>query len=151
MLAIADAVAARFAAVSTPTDETVAIQGATARTPNNVPSTPYVVVELPSGEVPIPSGGRRVSSDSGGHNFDVYFLLDRASGDIPRDKVRLLRWLPGLMDATYGTSKLALAPTVRKAMVISYEYGTYDYGGTEYHAWHLVCRVWTEDTVTVTP
>lgn len=147
LLGIADAVAARYAAVSTPTNETVGIQGATARTPNNVPSTPYVVVELPSGDITLPMGGRR----TGSHDFDVYFLLDRSSGDIPRDKVRLLRWLPGLLDATYGAMKLGLSPVVMKSAVISYEYGVYDYGGTEFHAWHLVVRVWTEDTVTVTP
>ena len=146
MLAIADGVAARFATVPTPTDETVALVGATARTPNNIPGTPYVVVELPSGDDIAISAGRR----DGVHEFEVYFLLDRASGDIPRDKVRLLRWLPGLLDATYGAMKLALA-TVKKSYVISYEYGTYNYGGNEYHAWRLVVRVWTEDGVTLTP
>lgn len=146
MLAIADAVAARFATVATPSGETVALKGATARTPNNLPGTPYIVVELPeSDEVTVASGRRDVV-----HDFDVYFLLEKASGDIPRDKVRLLRWLPGLLDATYGAMKLALA-TVKKSYVTEYEYGSYNYGGTEYHAWHLVARVWTEDTVTLTP
>lgn len=143
MLAIADAVATRFGAVATPSGETVALVGATARTPNNLPGTPYVVVELPSSnELTIDQ--RRL----GVHDFDVYFLLERASGDIPRDKVRLMRWLPGLIDATYAAMKLGLS-TVRKSYVVQYEYGTYNYGGVEYHAWHLVCRVWTEDTVTL--
>lgn len=145
MLAIADAVAARFSTVATPSGETVALVGATARTPNNLPGTPYVVVELPGSDELIIEQRR-----TGSHDFDVYFLLERASGDIPRDKVRLLRWLPGLLDATYGAMKLGLA-TVRKSWVISYEYGTYNYGGTEYHSWHLVVRVWTEDTITLTP
>lgn len=145
MLAIADAVAARFGTVATPSGETVALVGATARTPNNLPGTPYVVVELPGSDELIIEQRR-----TGSHDFDVYFLLERASGDIPRDKVRLLRWLPGLLDATYGAMKLGLA-TVRKSWVISYEYGTYNYAGTEYHSWHLVVRVWTEDTITLTP
>lgn len=146
MLAIADAVATRFGTVATPSGETVALVGSTARTPNNLSGTPYIVVELPeSSEIAIQSGRRDAA-----HDFDVYFLLERASGDIPRDKVRMLRWLPGLLDATYGAMKLALA-TVKKSYVIEYEYGTYNYGGTEYHAWHLVVRVWTEDTVTLTP
>ena len=146
MLAIADAVATRFDTVATPADETVALVGSTARTPNNIPGTPYVVVELPEGSDITVAAGRR----DGVHDFDVYFLLDRASGDIPRDKVRLLRWLPGLLDAMYGAMKLALA-TVKKSYVVEYEYGTYNYGGTEYHSWHLVVRVWTEDAVTLTP
>ena len=146
MLAVADAVATRFGTVATPTDETVALVGATARTPNNLPGTPFVVVELPEGSEITVASSRRDAI----HDFDVYFLLDRASGDIPRDKVRLLRWLPGLLDATYGAMKLALA-TVKKSYVLEYEYGTYNYGGVEYHSWHLVVRVWTEDTVTLTP
>ncbi len=146
MLAIADGVAARFATVATPSGETVTLVGATARTPNNLPGTPFVVVELPAGDELTVTQGRRDSV----HDFDVYFLLDKASGDIPRDKVRLLRWLPGLLDATYAAMKLALV-TVKKSYVTEYEYGVYNYGGTEYHAWHLVVRVWTEDTVTLTP
>ena len=146
MLAVADAVATRFGTVATPTGETVALVGATARTPNNIPGTPYIVVELPSGGDITLANGRR----DGVHDFDVYFLLERASGDIPRDKVRLLRWLPGLLDAGLAALKLALA-TVKKHYVTEYEYGTYNYGGTEYHAWHLTVRVWTEDSVTLTP
>ena len=146
MLAIADAVATRFGSVSTPSGETVGLVGATARTPNNLPGTPYIVVELPGGEDLATTQGRR----DGIHDFDTYFLLERASGDIPRDKVRLLRWLPGLLDATFAALKLGLS-TVKKSLVVEYEYGTYNYGGVEYHAWHLVVRVWTEDAVTLTP
>jgi hypothetical protein len=145
MLAIADAVAARFATVATPSGETIGLVGATARNQNNVPGTPYIVVEMPESDE-ITVANQRVAV----HDFDVYFLLDKASGDIPRDKVRLYRWLPGLLDATYGAMKLGLA-TVRKSYVTEYEYGTYNYGGTEYHSWHLVCRVWTEDAITLVP
>lgn len=146
MLAIADAVAARFAAVPTPTGETVTLKGATARTPNNIPGTPYIVVELPAADEVLIESGRRLTV----HDFDVYFLLDRAAGDIPTEKVRLLRWLPGLLDATFAAMRLGLS-AIRKSYVTEYEYGTYTYGGTDYHSWHLVCRVWTEDTVTLTP
>lgn len=144
MLALADAVAARFAAVPTPSGETRGLVGATARTPNNIPGTPYVVVELPSSdEITVAQGRRDVV-----HEFDVYFLLEKAAANIPTDKVRLLRWLPGLLDATYAAMKLGLA-TVKKSYVTESEYGTYNYGGNEYHAWHLVVRVWTEDAITL--
>lgn len=146
MLAIADAVASRFAAVPTPAGETVALKGATARTPNNIPGTPYIVVGLPASDEMLVESRRRAS-----HDFDVYFLLDRAAGDIPIAKVRLLRWLSGLLDATFAAMKLGLPGVILKSYVTEYEYGTYSYGGTDYHAWHLVCRVWTEDNVVLVP
>lgn len=144
MLALADAVAARFAAVPTPSGETVGLKGATARTPNNLPGTPFVIVELPSSDEVLIESGRRLVT----HDFEVIFLLERSSGDIPTDKVRLLRWLPGLLDATFAALKLGRTD-VRKSYVTEYEYGTYAYGGTEYHAWRLTCRVWTEDAITL--
>lgn len=146
MLAIADAVAARFATVATPSGETAALKGATARTPNNVPGTPYIVVELPTSDGIGIEQGRRLAT----HDFDAYFVLDSAAGDIAIAKVRLLRWLPGLLDATYAAMKLGRSE-IRKSYVTEYEYGTYNYGGNEYHAWHLVVRLWTEDTVVLVP
>lgn len=142
MLAIADALAAKYGAVSAPTG-LPAIIGATARTPNNIPGTPYVAVELPSG-VDITLAAHRTAT----HEFDVYFLMDRATAALEIDKEQLLKWLPGLLDATYGGLKLGLL-TVKKAYAVDYEYGLYEYAGTPYHAWHLTVRVWTEDSVTI--
>lgn len=143
LLAIADALAAKYAAVSAPSGLSP-IVGATARTPNNIPGTPYVAVELPSSDEITIGNGQRL----GVHDFDVYFLMDRATAALEIDKERLLKWLPGLLDATYSGMKLGLL-TVRKAYTVEYEYGQYSYGGNEYHAWHLVTRVWTEDAVTL--
>lgn len=143
LLAIADAVAAKFGAVTAPTGYDP-IVGATARTPNNIPGTPFVAVELPASDEITVSTGRR----DGVHDFDVYFLMDRATAALEIDKERLLKWLPGLLDATYSGLKLGLL-TVKKSYVVEYEYGQYSYGGNEYHAWHLVVRVWTEDSITL--
>lgn len=143
MLAIANAVAAKFAAVTAPTGLDPIVAG-TALTPNNIPGTPYVVVELPGSDELLIEQSRRL----GVHDFDVYFLMDRATAALEIDKERLLKWLSGLLDATYSGMKLGLL-VVRKAYVVEYEYGLYTYAGIDYHAWHLVVRVWTEDTVTL--
>lgn len=145
MLAIANAVATTYGAVSTPAGLDP-IVGSTALTPNNIPGTPYVVVELPSSDEITIGNGRRDAP----HEFDVYFLMDRATAALEIDKERLLKWLPGLLDATYAGMKLGLL-AVKKAYSTEYEYGLYTYAGVEYHAWHLVCRVWTEDTITLAP
>lgn len=143
MLAVANALAAKYAAVTAPTglDPIVA---ATALTPNNIPGTPFVVVELPAGDDITVAAGRRDAV----HTFDVYFLMDRATAALEVDKERLLKWLPGLLDATYAGLKLGLL-VVKKSYVTEYEYGTYTYGGLDYHAWHLTLEVWTEDSVTL--
>ena len=148
MLAIADAVAAQFGAASAPAGER-AIVGATARLPNNIPGTPYVIVTPPSGEMGMPEGfpSARVRDV---HTFDVYLLLNKASGDQPTDLVRIYKWWPVMRYATFGQFKLGLAPIVMKgATTGDYEFATYEYGGTEYHAWHFEVVVWTEDTATV--
>jgi hypothetical protein len=149
LLTIADNLATRYTTLTPPTNPVTstaypAIRGATARTPNNVSAFPYVVVELPDGEYTI-GGGERAAT----HDFDVYFLYDKASGDIPRDKVAMLRWIGVLIDATHPASLLGLAGTVLKALTMSSEYGIYEYSGTQFHAWHLVVRVWTRDVVTL--
>jgi hypothetical protein len=147
LLAIADAIAARFAAATPPTGYTLA--GATARLPNNIPDTPYVIVTPPSGELGMPEGfpSARIKDQ---HDFDVYLLLNKASGDQPVDLHRIYLWWPVMRGALQGQMKLGLAPVVMKAVVTSdYDFDSYTYAGTEYHAWHFVARVWTEDTVTV--
>jgi len=148
LLAVADAIAARFAAVTVPSGEP-AIVGATARLPNNIPDTPYVIVTPPSGELGMPEGfpSGRVRDQ---HDFDVYLLLNKASGELPTDLYRVYLWWPVMRAALYGQMKLGLAPVVMKAAVTSdYDFDAYAYAGAEYHAWHFVVRVWTEGTETV--
>lgn len=137
---IAVAIGTRFLALTPPTGLT-AIQGATALTPNNIPDTPYLIVELPQSADDFTVGN---GMQTGVHNWDLYFLLSKATGDLPVDKERLLKWLPVLLAATYGQMALgATASGLTKSYVVSYEYGVYRYGGEEWHAWHLVLRTWT--------
>jgi hypothetical protein len=140
---IAVAIGTRFLALTPPTGLT-AIQGATALTPNNIPDTPYLIVELPgSADDATVGNGMQTYVD----NWDLYFLLNKASGELPVDKERLLKWLPVLITATYGQMALgATAYGLTKSYVASYEYGVYRYGGKEWHAWHLVLRTWSGGT-----
>lgn len=140
---IAGAIGTRFLALTPPTG-LEAIKGATALTPNNIPDTPYLIVELPSSadDAIVMQGSQGYSE-----NWDLYFLLNKASGDLPVDKERLLKWLPVLISATHGQMALgATASGLTKSYVTSWEYGTYRYGGEEWHAWHLVLRTWTTGT-----
>jgi len=148
MLAVADGLAARYASLTSGTaiPGGTAIRGSTARTPNNIPATPYVVVELPESEVTVEQqGSRRIE-----HSFDVYFLHSRATGDIARDKLAMLVWLGRLIDALHGDMNLSVTG-VMKSRLLSWTPEVVTYAGDEYHAWHLVAHVWTEDVVTLVP
>jgi hypothetical protein len=111
LLAIGDALAARFLAVTPPSGQTMA--GATARLPNAIPDTPFTVVVPPSGTLGMPEGfpSGRFRDE---HDFDIYVLLNKASGDLPTDLVRVYAWWPVARDALSGQMKLGLAPTVTK-------------------------------------
>lgn len=148
MLAIADAVALRFATVTVPTGEP-AIVGATARLPNNIPDTPYILVTPPGGELGMPEGypSARLKDI---HSFDVYLLINRASGELPYDLARVYAWWPVMRGALQGQMKLGLATVMKAVVTDDYEFDSYVYAGEEYHAWHFTVRVWTEDTATVT-
>jgi len=148
MLSIADAIATRLAAVTAPTGEP-AIVGATARLPNAIPATPYGLVLPPSGELGMPEGfpSARIRD---AHDFDIYLLLNKASGNLPTDLERVYKWWPVIRYALIGQLKLGLAPIVMKAFVTDdYEFDSFDYEGQAYHAWRFTVRVWTEDTVTL--
>jgi hypothetical protein len=148
MLAVADALASAYDGLTSGTAVTggTAIRGSTARTPNAIPATPYVIVELPEGEVTVEQmGERRVTWD-----FDVYFLHAKASGDLPRDKAAMLVWLGVLLDALHADMDLSV-DAVLKSRLVSVAPEVVEYAGGQFHAWHIVDRVWTEDVVTLTP
>jgi len=147
MYAVGTALAAQFATVTAPagTMGGTVIRQATVETPNNLSLYPAIHVELPSGEIITDT------RQAGTHEFPVYFLFAPASADQPRDKKAMLQWLGPLLNATHSATKLGLAPTVMKALVLSYEPVMYTYGSTDYWAWRLLTDVWTEASVTITP
>ena len=146
--AIGTALAGKYGAV-TISDSTVvggtAIRGATFLTPNNLPVTPYVIVELPSGRQRVPEANGQQNDI---HTFDVYFLLGKASGDLARDKKALAKWIGPLREALFSGNQLGVTG-VLKARPESWEFAVYDYAGDEYHAWHLIVEVWTESSSSI--
>lgn len=150
MHAVGTALADKFGNVTAPTgtmggtairSESVGVHG--------IPLTPAIVVELPEGEVESEMpGDRRIH-----HDFHVYFLFQKASGDVPRDTAVMLQWLGPLLDALESGNTLSLGSedgwNVLKTRTVSWEPGNYSVEGDEYHAWHLITRVWTWDNLTV--
>lgn len=116
----------------------------------SVPVVPYLVVELPSGEVATEAQSDRRMT----HDFPVYFLWDKAAGDVPRNTAVMLKWIGPLLDALESGNTLGLGSesgwNVLKSRILSYEPGNYDVGGQPYHAWQLTVRVWTWDNLAVT-
>jgi hypothetical protein len=146
--AIGTALAAKYGAV-TQSDATLvggtAIRSAEFLTSNGAPPMPAIVVELPSGEQVVENTGDQQDT----YTFDVYFLLDNASGDIPRAKKALAKWIGPLRAALYTGNQLG--GLALKARPISWEFVMFSYGGDEYHAWHLITRVWTQTNAAITP
>jgi hypothetical protein len=141
--AIAEALAARYANLTPPTNYR-AIIDSTSNPPNNIPATPYVIVWTRRGEVTYTPGRR-----DGEHDFDVMFLAARSEGDIARRMTTLKKWLGILLDATNGQMALGLAPTVAKAIPVEWEFDVYEYGGQDYDGFIITVRVWTRDNVTL--
>jgi hypothetical protein len=150
LLAIADAIAGNYLSGTVPTDAPELV-GATARLPNGIPATPYILVLPPSGTLGPREAGITQSQVHDTHDFDVYLLLNKASGDLPTDLARVYAWWPFMRYAMFGREKLGLAPAVLKAITTEdYDFDNYEYEGQAYYAWHFVVRVWTEDIVAVT-
>ena len=118
---------------------------------HSVPVTPYIVVELPEGEI---ETALAVTPRRSSHDVHVYFLYEKSSGDVPRDTAVMLKWLGPLLTALDIGSRLGLSSasgySVLKSGITSYEPGQYEVGGQPYHSWHFVVRVSIEEYNTVT-
>ncbi len=146
-LAIADALAARFAAAAvTPPAGLANIALSTARPPNALVQSPSVVVWPDKGEV-VFEGGYRYDRTA---DFIVSFYYARHEGDIPRESAALLSWLGVLTDQLRGQMKLGLAG-VAKALVTGWQVGTLTYAGIAYDGITLSVSVWTEEQAPLTP
>jgi hypothetical protein len=142
--AISDALALRYASLTPPTGMK-AITASTARPPNNIPNTPYVIAWPQSGDVTLTAGEVK-----GEHEFAVVFYYSKAEADIPREYVALQKWLGILLNATYGQLQLGLA-YVDKSIPMKWEIGTAVYAGDTYEVITLTVHVWTAEAVTLVP
>lgn len=143
---ICDAIAARYApgTIGTPSSAT-AMRASYGQAPNSLPSTPAIVV-LPKTGTLIYGSGQRKSE----HEIDVLFYHSRRQGDVPRSETERQRWLPTLLNALHGQTKLGLSPDVDKALVTDYAFTELGYGGDEYDGIRINVRVWVTEAVTLT-
>jgi hypothetical protein len=148
LLTIADALAARYApGIVTPPAGLKNITASTARPPNNIPNTPFVIAWAQEGDVG-PYGGGQVSGE---HRFAVCFYYSKAEADIPREYIALQSWVGVLLGQLHGQTQLGLGALVPEAAVQKWEIGTAVYAGTTYEAITLTVRVKTRESVTLVP
>ena len=146
LLTIADALAARYApGLVTPPAGRKNITAATARPPNAIPNTPFVVAWADSGEVTFPPGLML-----GEHEFKVTFYYSKSEADIPREYASLLDWVGILLAQLAGQTKLGVVG-VKKAIPMHWEIGMARYADIMYEAITITVHVWTEDSVTMVP
>lgn len=144
--AICTALAARYApgTISTPTGAQ-AMRKAYGQAPHGLQFTPAVVVMPQDGTVIVDPGVLRGQP----HRIDVNFYLSKSPGDIARVETQRQLWLPNLLSATFGQSKLGLASVVMKAIPVSYEFTELPYGGEMYDGIVIHVEVYTSETITL--
>jgi hypothetical protein len=113
--------------------------------------TPYVVVELPEGEI---DTALAITPRRSSHDYNVFFLFQKSSSDVPRDTAVMLKWLGPLLTAVDAGNRLGLGSangfSVLKVGITSYEPGQYEVGGQPYHSWHFTVTVSIEEYNSVT-
>lgn len=141
-LAIADALAARYASGTlTPPSGYPAVRVSTARLPNAIPTSPWVLVVLPDGEVIIDSGS------SATLNYHVLFHYAKHSGDTARDMTGMMAWIGVLLTATFGQTTLGLNATqhVKSALPGEFRLTVETYAGQEFYGWDITVPVILRD------
>ena len=131
-LTLADALATKFKSgtLAPPTGYT-AVRVSTARVPNAIPLSPWVLVMLPEGTVTLAAGELNHSLE-----FHVLFYYAKSSGDAARDMTGMLSWLGVLLAACWTDLDIGVAG-VRKAYPQSYRLAVLTHGGEEYYGWDI--------------
>lgn len=141
-LVIADALATRYLAanLTAPTGYP-AMRHSTARLPNAIPTSPWVLVVLPDGEVQIESGSTAAL------NFHVVFHYAKHTGDTARDMTGMMAWIGVLLTATFGQTTLGLSATqhVKSALPGDFRLTVETYGGSEFYGWDITVPVLLRD------
>lgn len=145
-LTIADALAAKYASGTlTPPTGYGAVRVSTARLPNSIPTSPWVLVMLPEGELVL-------GSEEINHTLEYHVLFHYAkhTGDLARDMTAMLAWIGVLVRATWSDMDLGITG-IRKAYTTEYKLAIFTYGGDEYYGWDITVIVDFRETVTLTP
>lgn len=141
--AIADALAARYrTGTLTPPTGYGAVRKAVAALPNAIPSSPWVLVKIPRGEVVYKSGTKDTTLEA-----HVYFHYAKNSGDVARDMTAMLKWIGVLLDATEGQVRLGLGTSdyVKSALVTNFEEAVFTYAGEEFYGWDITVEIILRD------
>jgi len=142
-LVIAEALAARYrTGTLAPPTGYGAVRVATSKLPNAIPTSPWVLVMLPQGEIIFDGGG--VSAEL---EYHVLFHYAKHTGDLGRDMAGMLAWIGPLLLATAGQTKLGLGVTeqVKSALPGDFKLAVFTYGGQEYYGWDITCTVILRD------
>jgi len=146
-LAIGDAVAARFApGVVTPPAGQPNIRLSTARPPNAIPTSPFVVVLILGTEDTWSSGILY-----GQAQLRVRFHRAKHEADVPREWSALEAWLGVLRGQIFGQWKVGQAPVVSKVLIARWTINLLTYAGIEYDGIEGEGTIWTEEPVAATP
>lgn len=118
-----------------------AMRVSTARLPNNIPTSPWVLVVLRSGEIVIgPSQEAELE-------YHVLFHYAKHTGDTARDMTAMLAWIGVLLTGTFTDATLGLTATqhVKSAFPTTFSLEVFTYGGDEYYGWDIVVNVILRD------
>lgn len=143
LYAACNAMATALAAVTPPSGES-AMRKAYGQAPNNTPSTPCAIVMPQEGSLTLGS-----SQYDGEHKVDVWFLIAKIEADFPRIEARRQKWLPALLHAFDAQMALGLAPVVRKAFPIGWEFDELVYGGVSYDGIKIHFEIDTNEIVSL--
>lgn len=135
-LTIADALATKYASLTvSPVPSGMvggaAIRTSTARPPNNIPTSPFVTVFLPEGELVLGSQWIDYSL-----TYRVTFHYAKHSADLARDVTGMLAWLGVLLGATWSDMDLGVTG-IRKAYVTNFRFVVAEWGGDEWYGWEI--------------
>jgi hypothetical protein len=145
-LTIADALAAKYASGTlTPPSGYGAVRASTARLPNAIPTSPWVLVMLPEGEIVLGSGQLDYSLE-----YHVWFHYAKHTGDLARDMTAMLSWIGVLTGATWSDMDLGVTG-IRKAYTTGFKLAVFTYGGDEYYGWDLTVIVEFYEPQVLTP
>lgn len=145
-LTIANALAGKFASGTlTPPTGYTAVRKSTAALPNAIPSSPWVLVTLPKGEVVL--GAQELNHSL---EFHVLFHYAKSTGDVARDMTGMLSWIGVLLAACFADMDLGVSG-IRKAYPTTYDLVVATYGGEEYYGWDITWIVDFNETQAMTP
>lgn len=140
-LAIGDALAARYkSGTLTPPTGYGAVRVSTARLPNNIPTSPWVLVILQNGEIlTVP---QEVTLE-----YHVLFHYAKHSADTARDMAGMAAWIAPLIEATFGQAALGLGSSnhVKSALPATFVFDVFTYGGQEFYGWDITVQVILRD------